>query len=125
MSDLRDLTSALASFSGSMTSIEECLVVLLRNSEQESDWRHQQQNDAQQEVFRESIRKDAFEQMEKAIKQLGEFQGALWAYLGELDGQQKQQAKTRHEDVSELKQRLHKLETRVPSDPPDDEVTQA
>lgn len=125
MSELRDLTSALASFSGSMSAIEECLVVLLRNSAQESDWRHQQQNLAQQEAFREGLRDKAFDQLEKGLKQLGEFQGALWKYLGDLDERQTQLANTRHEDVKELKARVHKLEGKFPSDRPEDEVTQA
>lgn len=38
MSELRDLTSALASFSGSMSAIEECMVELAQASKRQEDF---------------------------------------------------------------------------------------
>ena len=46
MSEFRDLTLALRSIHDSMTSIEECLVLLVRDSSQQSEWRHDQRNSA-------------------------------------------------------------------------------
>lgn len=112
MSDLRHLTAAFRSFAARMAAIEDCLVIVLRNSEQESDWRHEQRNI-------EQIRKGDLEELVRATKQSQEFQGALWKYLAKLDERLEALASTRHEDVKKLSQRVRKLEAG------DEEVTQA
>lgn len=110
MSELRDLTSALRAQSARLTAIEECLTIVLRNSQQEAEWRHQQRNDAHTQVLER-------EEQRRQFKQLEEFQGALWKYLGKLDERQELLAKTRHDDVKTLSERVRKLE-------PDEEITQ-
>ncbi len=116
MSELRALTAALRTFAARIASVEDCLVVLLRNSEQEADWRHEQRNkvhaDGQQR-----------EEILRSLKQVEEFQGALWKYLGKLDERQEAADKTRHDDIKEVKDRLHALESDQPPEP--EEVTQA
>lgn len=109
MSDLRAITAALRAFATRLTSIEECLVVVLRNSEQESDWRHEQRNMAHADGLRQA------EQL-RALKQVEEFQGALWKYLAGLDERLEALSRTRFDDVRELKARVRALE--------EDEVTQ-
>lgn len=117
MSELRDLTAALRAQSRRLDSFGESLILLLRDSAQQSEWRHQQRND---EHMRKAERKellDTLEAMQKGLKQVEMFQSALWTYLGKLDERQELLAKTRHEDIREVKLRLRALE--------DDEVTQA
>ena len=109
MGELRDLTSTLRSFSESLTSIEDCMVVVLRNSEQESDWRHEQRNAEQQNLYRAELQA-------KALKQVQEACGAISHKLVELVERLDAQAQTRLEDTKELKRRVRALEG--------DEVTQ-
>ena len=108
MSELRDLTAALRAQSARMTDTQECLLVVLRNSEQEAVWRHEQRN---------ANPRLALDELVKSLKQLENFQEALWKYLGKLDDRQENIEKTRHADISEVKARLRALEK--------DEVTQA
>ncbi len=103
MSELRDLATAFRATNSRLDSIEDCLLVLLRNSVQEADWRHHQRNEA-------AIRVAEREEILRAIKQVENFQDALWKYLGKLDERLEELAKTRHEDISEVKSRLHNLE---------------
>ncbi len=110
MSELRDLTAALRAQYQRLSAIEECLTIVLRNSQQEAEWRHQQRNDA-------SVRELEREEQRRSFKQLEEFQGALWKYLGKLDERLEALAKTRHDDVKSLSERVRKLE-------PEEEVTQ-
>ncbi len=111
MSELRDLTAALRALGTRMTSIEDCLLVVLRNSEQESDWRHEQRNAAQRHLSES-------EERDRSLRQIEEFQGALWKYLGTLDERLESLSVARHDDVKALSERVRKLE-------PDEEVTQA
>lgn len=111
MSELRDLTAALRSLGARMTSIEDCLLVVLRNSEQESDWRHEQRGLA----HRHQLERD---ETKRALTQVEEFQGALWKYLGKLDERLENLSVARHDDVKALSERVRKLE-------PEEEVTQA
>lgn len=110
MSELRDLTAALRALGTRLTSIEECMVIVLRNSEQEADWRHQQRNEAH-------VAGQQREEMTRSLKQVEEFQGALWKYLGKLDERLELAEQTRHDDVRSLSDRVRKLE-------PEDEITQ-
>lgn len=103
MSELRDLTAALRSVAARQTGIEECLLVLLRNSEQERDWRHEQRGIAQR-------RQGEWEERERSFKQVEEFQGALWKYLGKLDERLEALAAVRHDDVRALSERVQALE---------------
>lgn len=111
MSELRDLTAALRSIANRQTSIEECLIVVLRNSEQEADWRHEQRNRATSDGLLQ-------EERARALRQVEEFQGALWKYLGKLDERLDALAAIRHEDVRALSERVRALEPR-------EEITQA
>lgn len=111
MSELRDLTAALRSLANGQALIQDCLLVVLRNSEQESDWRHEQRGIAQRETLEA-------EERDRALKQVEEFQGALWKYLGKLDERLEALAVARHDDVRALSERMQVLE-------PQDEVTKA
>ncbi len=106
MSELRDLTNALRAFDRRLASVEECLLVIVRNSEQQAEWRHQQRNEAQRETYEREGRK-------RSIAQIEEFQGALWKYLAALDERLAALAATRHEDVVTLGKRVRKLEERA------------
>jgi hypothetical protein len=110
MSELRDLTSALRSMASRMTSIEDCLLIVVRNSEQEADWRHDQRGIEQRRELEASERG-------RALAQIQEFQGALWKYLAALDERLEALSVARHDDVKALNERVRKLE-------PADEVTQ-
>ena len=115
MSELRAITKALRSLHNRLTGVTDCLAVLTRNSEQEADWRHEQRNEAQR---REGEKSETL----RSLKQVEEFQGALWKYLAELDVRLSQLADTRHDDVKEIKTRLRRLESDQPPEP--EEVTQ-
>lgn len=117
MSELRDLTGALRALGTRMSSIEDCLLIVLRNSEQESQWRHEQRNAAQRELLQQSTR-------DRAIKQIEEFQGALWKYLAQLDERLSALAVTRVDDVKALSRRVRGLEEKAGGEV-SDEVTQA
>lgn len=108
MSELRDLTAALRAQSARMTDTQECLLIVLRNSEQEAAWRHEQRN---------ADPRLALDELVKSLKQLEEFQGALWKYLGRLDERIESLAVVRQDDVKALSDRVRKLE-------PDEEITQ-
>lgn len=111
MSELRDVTSALRALGNRMSSIEDCLLILLRNSEQQADWRHEQRNAAQREELRRAAQA-------RALKQVEEFQSALWDYLARLDERLKNLVIARHDDVKALSERIKGLE-------PEEEVTKA
>ena len=111
MSELRDLTGALRAFGNRLTAIEECLLTLVRNSEQEADWRHEQRGLAQRQELARATQ-------ERSLKQVEEFQAALWGYLGKLDERLENLAVARHDDVKALSERVRALE-------PEEEVTQA
>lgn len=111
MSELRDLTSALRAIGTRMTSIEDCLLIVLRNSEQQADWRHEQRNAAQRDELKR-------EEQARSLKQVEEFQGALWGYLARLDERLANLAIARHDDVKALSERVQALE-------PEEEVTKA
>lgn len=89
MSELRDLTGALRSFDTRLRSIEECLLIVVRNSEQEASTQ---------------------ESSERALKQVQEFQGSLWKYLANLDEKLAALAVTRVDDVKALNRRVGRLE---------------
>lgn len=111
MSELRDLTAAMRSLANGQALIQDCLLVVLRNSEQQADWRHEQRGIEQRRVLQDDER-------DRALKQVEEFQGALWKYLGKLDERLETLAAVRHDDVKALSERVRALE-------PDEEVTQA
>lgn len=104
MSELRDLTGALRAFDKRLDSIEDCLIILLRNSAQEAEWRHQQKNNAQLLVSRE----DGFQ---RAIAQLQVTTGDVSHALAGLSERLDNQSSTRLSDVKELRQRVRALET--------------
>jgi hypothetical protein len=111
MSELRDLTAAFRAFSERLTGIEDCLVILARNSEQETDWRHQQRNDA-------TVTELRWEEQERAMKQVQDGVGALSKRVVDLHDEVKTLAIVRYEDTREMKGRLNALEA-------DHEVTKA
>jgi hypothetical protein len=113
MSELRDLTLALRAFDKRFMSIEDCLLELVRDSKQQSEWRHLQKNRAQTD--------DGLQlQREKAILQVQEACGAISSKLAEFSERLETLATVRGDDVRELKGRLNSLETRVKGE----EVTQ-
>lgn len=89
MSELRDHTAALRSFDKRLTSIEECMLVVVRNSEQEAA---------------------AAGDLVRALKQVQEFQGSLWKYLANLDEKLAALAVTRVDDVKALNRRVGAIE---------------
>lgn len=112
MSELRDLTAAMRAFDKRVASVEDCMVVLVRNSQQEAEWRHLQKTQA---MITEGLRDEA----ERAMKQLQEAVGAISHKLAEFHERQDNAAATRLADVRELRERVRQLE----SDRPDDETT--
>ncbi len=103
MSEFRDLTVALRSLSDRMTSIEDCMLVLVRNSEQEKDWRHEQRNLVQ-------VQRGEAEERELALKQIQDWMGPINDSLSELVERFDNFVATRFADVKSLNERLRKLE---------------
>jgi hypothetical protein len=64
MSELRDLTAALRSIANRQTGIEECLLVLVRNSEQQADWRHEQRGIEQRRTLEDAEQAAAIKQVQ-------------------------------------------------------------
>lgn len=104
MSELRDLTQALRAVNNRITGIEECLVLLIRDSQQQTQWRHEQRNQAQIDQLNK-------EQTQIAVKQVQEACGAISHKLSDLNTQLGNLSIIRNEDIREVKRRLHKLET--------------
>lgn len=113
MSELRDLTVALRAFDKRITGIEECLLVLVRDSQQQSEWRHTQKNQAM-------IEKGSREEQEIAMKQVQEACGAVSHKLFDFSERLDNYARTRLDDVKRLNVRLGNVEAKLE----DEEVTQ-
>lgn len=103
MSELRDLTQALRSFDKRLASIEDCLVVLVRDSQQQADWRHEQKNRKTVEMALEEERDRTMQQVQKAC-------GALNYELTGINERLDAHSRTRLEDVKSLNARVGKLE---------------
>jgi hypothetical protein len=103
MSELRDLTTALRAFDKRLTSIEDCLVILLRDSNQQSEWRHFQKNEAM-------INAGEKEEQRIAMQQLQEACGSLSHRLFEFSDRLDANAKLRQDDLRVLNQRVRELE---------------
>lgn len=115
MSELRDLTAALRAFDKRITSVEDCLLVLVRNSEQETEWRHEQRGIAQRHQLEG-------EERDRALKQVQEACGAISHKLAEVVERLDNQASTRLSDVKELRDRVRDIELKRP---PAQEITKA
>lgn len=111
MSELRDIAEALRSFGNRLTSVEDCLVILVRDSQQQSEWRHDQKGRAMSEDLLQ-------EEREKALKQVQITCGSISHRLAEVVERLDNQAATRLSDVKELRLRVRALEH-------PDEVTKA
>jgi len=109
MSEFRDLTLALRTFDKRITGIEECLLVLTRDSQQQAEWRHVQKNRAMTSDYMQA-------EQERAMQQVQEACGAISHRLAEVVERLENQAITRREDVKRLNARIGALE-------PDSEVT--
>src|SRR4051812_10342492 len=99
MSELRDLTAALRALDGRVTGVENCLLVLLRDSQQQSEWRHDQRNRA---MIEDGKRADN----ERAMLQVQEACGAVSHRLFEFAERLDNYAQTRLDDVRNLNTRL-------------------
>jgi|KBSMisStaDraftv2_1062788.scaffolds.fasta_scaffold134806_5 hypothetical protein len=106
MSEFRDLTVALRSLSDRMTTIEDCMLVLVRNSEQEKDWRHEQRNIAM-------VTKGEAEEREQALLQIQQWMGPVNDNLNELVERFDNFVATRFTDVKSLNDRVRDLEQEV------------
>lgn len=104
MSELRDLTSALRAIDNRVTGVENCLIVLLRDSQQQAEWRHQQRNRA---AIDEGLRGE----QERAMLQVQEACGAISHKLAEVVDRLDNQAEVRLSDVKELRARVRNLES--------------
>lgn len=113
MSELRDTTAALRSFDKRLNSIEECLLVLVRNSEQQSEWRHEQRNEAQKAV----LRHDA---AERAMKQVQDACGAISHKVAEVVQRIENLAAMQFEGSKAINERVRQVELQQP---PSDEIT--
>jgi len=87
-----------------MTTIEDCMVVLVRNSEQEKDWRHEQRNMAQ-------IQKGESEERELALKQIQDWMGPVNDNLNGLIERFDNFVATRYADIKGLNERVRSLES--------------
>lgn len=103
MSELRDLTAALRSFDKRIASVEECLLTLVRDSKQASEWRHQQRN----RVMLDDERREG---QEKALAQVQIHCGSISSQIAEVTQRLDNQAHTRLSDVRELRNRVRTLE---------------
>ena len=108
MSELRDLTSALRSIDKRLASHEECLVILVRNSAQQAQWRHDQKNRA---VIEDGIRLES----ERAMLQVQETCGAIAHKLVEVFERLENQSSTRLSDVKGLRERVSQIELQLPN----------
>jgi len=106
MSELRDLTVALRAFHTRMSSVEDCLLVLVRDSQQQSEWRHTQKN---QSMVDTGLR----EEQETAMKQVQEACGAVSHKLFEFSDRLDNYAKTRLDDVKGLNARIGAVEAKL------------
>lgn len=96
MSEFRDLTMALRSLSNRLTAVEDCMIVLVRNSEQEREWRHEQRNRTMIDDLREA-------EKEAALKQIQDF-------MGLLNDRFENFVATRFEDIKGLNSRVREIE---------------
>lgn len=103
MSELRDLTRALRIFDSRLTGIENCLVVLMRDSQQQAEWRHDEKNRAM--VF-----DGLMEERDLAVQQVQTSQGLIHDRLSELVERIDALSTTRLNDVKVLSQRVRELE---------------
>lgn len=106
MSELRDLTSALRSLDRRVSSVEECLLELVRDSRQATDWRHQQRN----RVMLDDERREG---QERAMIQVQEACGAISHRLAEVAERLDNQVATRQSDVKWLGSRVRELELKA------------
>jgi hypothetical protein len=93
--------------------IQDCLLVVLRNSEQQADWRHEQRGIEQRRLGDQ-------EQQELAMKQVQDACGAISHRLAEVVERLDNQASTRRSDVRGLSARVGEIERKLGVD----EVTQ-
>jgi hypothetical protein len=114
MSELRDLTAAMRALANSQTLTQECLLVLLRNSEQQSDWRHEHRGIEQRKQLEQ-------EEQQRALKQVQEACGSISHKLAEVVERLDNQSATRLSDVRGLSSRVAELERKAGAD----EVTQS
>ncbi len=103
MSELRDLTSAMRALSAYMGSITDCMVVLVRDSQQQTKWRHDQKNLA-------VIEEGRWDGQERAMLQIQNNMAALSTRVVEVHDELRTLQTIRFEDVKELKDRLRKRE---------------
>jgi hypothetical protein len=115
MSEFRDLTVALRTLSDRLTTIEDCMLVLVRNSEQEKDWRHEQRNIAM-------IQKGESEEREQALLQIQQWMGPVNDNLNGLIERFDNFVATRYADIKGLNERVRDLETGFVAP---DEITKA
>lgn len=103
MSELRALTEAMRAIDRRISGVEDCLIILVRDSQQQAHWRHDQKNRAQSEDF---LKKE----QEIAIKQVQEACGAISHRLSEVVERLDNQSATRIDDVRRLNRRVGELE---------------
>lgn len=103
MSELRALTEAMRALDRRISGVEDCLVILVRDSQQQAHWRHDQKNRAMSEDF---LRQEH----ERAIQQVQEACGAISHKLSEVVERLDLQASIRLDDVKELRRRVRDLE---------------
>jgi hypothetical protein len=115
MSELRDLTTALRAISRQIISLENCMLTLVRDSQQQSEWRHEQKNRASVAIALEEERDQTMQQVQKAC-------GALYHELSGINQRLDAHAETRLEDVRALHLRVSELEKKTRSEA-DEETT--
>lgn len=103
MSELRDLTIVLRAFDKRLSGAEDILLVLLRDSKQQSEWRHEQRNRA---MVEDGLR----EGQEQAMLQVQQECASINTQLGELVAQLDSYSRLRQEDVRRLNIRIGQLE---------------
>lgn len=106
MSELRDLTQALRIFDRRLTGIEDCLVVLMRDSQQQAEWRHTEKN-------RAMLFDGLMEERDLAMQEVQRSLGVVHDRLSGISDQVVALSTTRLNDVKVLSQRLRTLEERA------------
>ncbi len=106
MSELRDLTAALRALDNRITGVEDCLLVLTRDSQQQAEWRHEQKNRAMTSDMSQN-------EQERAMLQVQEACGAISHKLAEVVERLDNQVSTRQSDVKGLSSRVRELESKA------------
>jgi len=103
VSEFRDLTLAMRAMHDSMTSIEHCLAILVRDSAQQTKWRHDQKNLSVIDTGR-------WEAQERATSEVQTAVSSLMKTSFEIREEMRTLRDTQFDGAKELRGRVRRLE---------------